>query len=57
MFELVQALREGAEALRKQFANSISINAGCELLIEFVTSFPHAAEVSHFMSLEGFGAA
>lgn len=57
MFELVQALREGAEALRKQFANSISINAGCELLIEFVTSFPHAAEVSHFMSLQGFGAA
>ena len=46
MFELVQALREGAEALRRQFTNSISINAGCELFIEFVTSFPHAAEAS-----------
>ncbi|KAI5124545.1 hypothetical protein M0805_003067 [Coniferiporia weirii] len=43
MFELVQALNEGAEALRKQFTNSISINAGCELFIAFVTLFPHEA--------------
>lgn len=45
MFELVQALHEGAEVLRKQFTNSISINAGCELFIAFVTLFPHEASV------------
>ncbi|THH05246.1 hypothetical protein EW145_g4946 [Phellinidium pouzarii] len=41
MFELVQALKEGAEVLRKWFTNSISVNAGCELFIAFVTLFPH----------------
>lgn len=46
MFELVQALHEGAEALRNRFTNSISINAGCELFIAFVTLFPHQSSVS-----------
>lgn len=46
MFELVQALHGGAEVLRKQFSNAISINAGCELFIAFVTLFPHEASVS-----------
>ena len=46
MFELVQALHEGAEALRNRFTNSISINAGCELFIAFVTLFPHESSVS-----------
>ena len=50
MFELVQALHEGAEELRKHFTNSISINAGCELFIAFVTLFPHEASVSVILS-------
>ncbi|KAF9464671.1 hypothetical protein BDZ94DRAFT_1161508 [Collybia nuda] len=41
MFELVKALNDGAEALRKQSSNAISLNAGCELFIAFVTLFPH----------------
>ena len=47
MFELVQALHEGAEALRKQYTNSISIDAGCQLFIAFVTLFPHESAVSY----------
>lgn len=46
MFELVQALHEGASALRSRFTNSICINAGCELFIAFVTLFPHESSVS-----------
>ncbi|KAF9480138.1 nagb/rpia/CoA transferase-like protein [Pholiota conissans] len=41
MFELVKALNDGAEALQKQASNPISLNAGCELFIAFVTLFPH----------------
>ncbi|KAH9484308.1 Translation initiation factor eIF-2B subunit alpha [Psilocybe cubensis] len=41
MFELVKALNDGAEALTRQATNPISINAGCELFIAFVTLFPH----------------
>ncbi|KAF8163276.1 hypothetical protein B0H34DRAFT_836497 [Crassisporium funariophilum] len=41
MFELVKALNDGAEALKKQASNPISLNAGCELFIAFVTLFPH----------------
>ncbi|PPQ78103.1 hypothetical protein CVT25_015637 [Psilocybe cyanescens] len=41
MFELVKALNDGAEALTKQASNPISLNAGCELFIAFVTLFPH----------------
>ncbi|KAI0341690.1 IF-2B-domain-containing protein [Trametopsis cervina] len=44
MFELVQALNDGAEELRKQTPNSISLNAGCELFIAFVTLFPHESD-------------
>ncbi|TFK76474.1 nagb/rpia/CoA transferase-like protein [Pluteus cervinus] len=41
MFELVKALNDGAEALKQHTANPISLNAGCELFIAFVTLFPH----------------
>lgn len=45
MFELVKELKNGAETLKQQTLNSISINAGTELFIEFVTLFPHDASV------------
>ncbi|KAJ6547534.1 nagb/rpia/CoA transferase-like protein [Mycena capillaripes] len=41
MFELVKALNEGADSLKQNSANPISLNAGCELFIAFVTLFPH----------------
>jgi len=41
MFELVQAVEEGAAALKKQASNPISVDAGCSLFIAFVTLFPH----------------
>jgi translation initiation factor eIF-2B subunit alpha len=46
MFELVKALNEGAETLKRRTANPISLNAGCELFIAFVTLFPHESTVS-----------
>jgi translation initiation factor eIF-2B subunit alpha len=45
MFELVKALNDGAEVLKTQSSNPISINAGCELFIAFVTLFPHDSAV------------
>lgn len=45
MFELVKALNDGAEALRKRVPNPIGLNAGCELFIAFVTLFPHESTV------------
>ena len=45
MFELVKALNHGAETLKNQTSNSISLNAGCELFIAFVTLFPHDSAV------------
>lgn len=47
MFELVKALNDGAEALKKRTPNPISLNAGCELFIAFVTLFPHDSDVSY----------
>ncbi|KAJ6630772.1 hypothetical protein B0H10DRAFT_1982894 [Mycena sp. CBHHK59/15] len=41
MFELVKALNEGADSLKRHSSNPISLNAGCELFIAFVTLFPH----------------
>ncbi|KAJ7940667.1 hypothetical protein B0H13DRAFT_1939262 [Mycena leptocephala] len=41
MFELVKALNEGADSLKQHSSNPISLNAGCELFIAFVTLFPH----------------
>ncbi|KAI0306601.1 IF-2B-domain-containing protein [Multifurca ochricompacta] len=41
MFELVQALNDGAETLKKRVPNPIGLTAGCELFIGFVTLFPH----------------
>ncbi|ESK96947.1 translation initiation factor eif-2b subunit alpha [Moniliophthora roreri MCA 2997] len=41
MFELVKELKDGAETLNKRSSNPISLNAGCELFIEFITLFPH----------------
>ena len=45
MFELVQAVEEGAAALKKQASNPISVDAGCSLFIAFVTLFPHDSAV------------
>ncbi|KAF8654224.1 hypothetical protein AX16_003748 [Volvariella volvacea WC 439] len=50
MFELVKELNDGAEALRQQTSNPISLNAGCELFIAFVTLFPHVS--SNFADLK-----
>ncbi|KZT11390.1 nagb/rpia/CoA transferase-like protein [Laetiporus sulphureus 93-53] len=44
MFELVQALNDDAEILKQRSANPISLNAGCELFIAFVTLFPHESD-------------
>ncbi|KAH9951327.1 nagb/rpia/CoA transferase-like protein [Amylocystis lapponica] len=41
MFELVQELNDGAQVLKERTPNPISLNAGCELFIAFVTLFPH----------------
>jgi translation initiation factor eIF-2B subunit alpha len=45
MFELVQALNEGASTLKNQTLNPIGLNAGCELFTAFVTSSPHDSAV------------
>ncbi|KAI0798058.1 IF-2B-domain-containing protein [Abortiporus biennis] len=44
MFELVKELNDGAEELKKHTANPMSLNAGCELFIAFVTLFPHESD-------------
>lgn len=41
----MQALHDGAEALKTNTPNFISLNAGCELFIAFVTLFPHESDV------------
>lgn len=46
MFELVKELNDGAEELKRNTTNAISLNAGCELFIAFVTLFPHESDVS-----------
>jgi hypothetical protein len=51
MFELVKALNDGAETLKNQTSNSISLNAGCELFIAFVTLFPHDSAVCPFLDI------
>lgn len=45
MFELVKELHEGAAVLEKRSPNPISLNAGCQLFIAFVTLFPHDSAV------------
>lgn len=45
MFELVQALEDGAAELKSRVSNPISLTAGCELFIAFVTLFPHESQV------------
>lgn len=50
MFELVKALNDGAQTLRNHSQNFISLNAGCELFIAFVTLVPH--ESSSFSDLK-----
>lgn len=49
MFELVQALNDGAESLKKRVPNLIGLTAGCELFIGFVTLFPHESAVSQYV--------
>lgn len=48
MLELVKALNDGAGALKASTFNPISLNAGCELFIAFVTLLPHDSAVSTF---------
>ena len=48
MFELLQELKDGAESLSKSYSNPISINAGCQLFIEFMTTLPHETAVRSF---------
>lgn|ERR1700722_864739 len=45
MFELVNDLNRGVQLLRELSSNPISINAGCELFIAFVTLSPHDSNV------------
>jgi len=45
MFELVSALNGGADVLKASAPNPISLSAGCELFIAFVTTFPHESDV------------
>ncbi|KIY50879.1 nagb/rpia/CoA transferase-like protein [Fistulina hepatica ATCC 64428] len=52
MFELGEELKAGAERLRNSMANAISLNAGCELFIEFVTLFPQASTSFHDLKQE-----
>ena len=51
MFELVQALNDGAELLKKRVPNPIGLTAGCELFIGFVTLFPHESAVSQYANV------
>ncbi|KAF8559550.1 nagb/rpia/CoA transferase-like protein [Imleria badia] len=44
MFELVKALNDGARVLSQRSPNPVSLNAGCELFIAFVTLFPHDSD-------------
>ena len=47
MFELVQYLTQGAETLHEAYRkNPISLDAGCQLFIAFVTLYPHESVVS-----------
>lgn len=48
MAELVKELRDGSEALQRRISNPISLSAGTELFISFVTLFPHESAVSSF---------
>ncbi|KAF9451055.1 nagb/rpia/CoA transferase-like protein [Macrolepiota fuliginosa MF-IS2] len=50
MFELVNALKDGAEILKHRTPNPISLNAGCELFIAFVTLLPH--DSANFLDLK-----
>ncbi|GBE82324.1 Translation initiation factor eIF-2B subunit alpha [Sparassis crispa] len=52
MFELVQALNDGAGVLKERTSNPISLNAGCELFTAFVTLFPHESDSFAELKLE-----
>ncbi|KAJ7109348.1 nagb/rpia/CoA transferase-like protein [Mycena epipterygia] len=52
MFELIKALNEGSDSLKKHSSNPISMNAGCELFIAFVTLFPGDAISGSFSDLK-----
>lgn len=51
MFELVSALNSGAQLLKQHTTNPISLSAGCDLLVAFVTTFPHESDVFIFFLL------
>ena len=46
MFELVNALEDGKKTMARQVPNPIGLNGGSDMLIAFVTLFPHEATVS-----------
>ncbi|KAG2368518.1 nagb/rpia/CoA transferase-like protein [Suillus spraguei] len=52
MLELVKALNDGAGALKASTSNPISLNAGCELFIAFVTLLPHDSACFSDLKLE-----
>ncbi|KAG1756814.1 uncharacterized protein EDB91DRAFT_37066 [Suillus paluster] len=52
MLELVKALNDGAEALKASTSNPISLNAGCELFVAFVTLLPHDSASFSDLKLE-----
>lgn len=45
MFELVSALNSGAQLLKQHTPNPISLSAGCDLFVAFVTTFPQESDV------------
>ena len=40
MYELVEALKAGAALLKRAIPNSISLTAGCDLFIRYVSTAP-----------------
>jgi hypothetical protein len=63
MTELAKALEAGAEELKSRSENPMSLAAGCELFIAFVTDLPHEIKaclrrvhvnlVAHYLTLVG----
>ena len=46
--ELVDEMVEARSELIRRIPGSVSVQAGCDLFIAFMTLFPHEADVSNF---------
>lgn len=46
--ELVNETFEALSELKRRTPGSVSVQAGCDLFIAFMTLFPHEADVSNF---------